>query len=125
MKVCYTHFSPNAVIRERCREGVDYLNHNFDLGFDDTVYLLKELKKNERCTLSIQTAKSSLYFFIDSEKNLWVDLDDISSLWAQSEVSLEAATEIIRIAFEGGDFDELIPTTDKEWDAYSWPSIDD
>lgn len=125
MKVCYTHFSPNAVIRERYREGVDYLNHNFDLGFDDTLYLLKELTKNERCNLSIQTPKTSLYFFIDSDKNLWVDLDDLSSLWAQSEVTMEAATEILRIAFDGGEFNELIPTTDKEWDAYSWPSQDD
>ena len=123
MKVCYTHFSPDAVVRDRYREGVDFLNHHFDLGFDDTLYLLKELK-NERCRLSIQTPKHSLCFFIDSEENLWVDLDDISSLWAQSEVSLEAATEIIRIAFAGGDFDELIPTTDKEWDAYAWPSKD-
>lgn len=120
MKVWYTHFSAGAVIRERYREGVDYLSHHFDLGFDDTLYLLKELK-NERCRLSIQTPKQGLCFFIDSENNLWVDLDDINGLWAQSEVSLEAATEIIRIAFDGGEFDELIPTTSKEWDAYAWP----
>ena len=124
MKVCYTHFSSNAVIRERYREGVDFLDHHFDLGFDDTLYLLKELK-NERSRLSMQTPKTSLLFFIDRENNLWVDLDDVSSLWAQSEVSLEAATEIIRIAFAGGEFNELIPTTDKEWDAYAWPSQDD
>jgi hypothetical protein len=121
MKVCYTHFSQNAVVRERYREGVDFLDHHFDLGFDDTLYLLKELK-NERCALSMQTPKTSLYFFIDSEKKLWVDLDDVSSLWAQSEVTLEAATEIIRIVFDGGEFNELIPTTEKEWDAYAWPS---
>ena len=125
MKVHYTHFSENAVVRERYREGVDYLNHDFDLGFDDTLYLLNELKKNERCTLWMQNEKTSLYFFIGHEKKLWVDLDDVSSLWAQSEVSLEAATEIIRILFDSGEFSELIPTTDKEWDAYSWPFKDD
>ena len=121
MKVCYTHFSPNAVIRERYQEGVDYLNHDFDLGFDATLCLLKELK-NERCRLSMETPKSSLCFFIDSENNLWVDLDDLNGLWAQSEVSLEAATEIIRMVFDGTEFGELVPTTDKVWDAYYWPS---
>ena len=47
MKVSFTHFSPNAVVRVHYQRGVDYLEHNFDLEFDDTLYLLRELRTIE------------------------------------------------------------------------------
>src|ERR1044072_407491 len=120
MKVCYTHFSPGAVVRERYQRGVDYLDHEFDLGFDDTLYLLQELK-GDRNSLWVGSSECSLYFTFDtSEGTLWVDLDAMNGLWASSDVTLEAATEILRIVFEGGEFGDLVPTTDREWAAYSW-----
>jgi hypothetical protein len=120
MMVIYRHFSPGAVVRDRYQEGVDYLDHEFDLGFDDTLYLLKELK-NHRSTLYIYAPECSLHFHIDSKKTLWVDMDcNNNGLWAASEITMDAAVEILRIAFDDGEFGELIPTTNQEWGAYAW-----
>lgn len=121
MLVRYKHFSPGAVIRNRYQEGVDYLEHEFDLEFDDTLYLLRELR--DRNNLWIDTPECTLNFSIDGEANLWVDIDGKNNFWAASEITLDAAVEILRIAIAGGPFDEHIPTTDQEWGAYSgtWP----
>ena len=122
MKAWYTHFSPNAVIRERYQRGVDYLEHEFDLGFDDTLYLLKELKP-DRDSLSLQSSDHTVRFYFESDQTLWVEVDDINGLWAVSEINLDVGTAILRIAFDGGKFGEHIPTTDREWDAYSGPNF--
>jgi hypothetical protein len=118
MKVSYKHFSPGAVIRERYREGVDYLEHNFDLGFDDILYLLKELK-NDRSQLWVYAPECTLGVFIHGDSTLSVDIDSCD-LWAASEITLDAAVEILRMAFDSEEFGELIPTTNQEWGAYSW-----
>ena len=57
MKVKFDHFSPNAVEREGYKEGVDYLRHQFDLEFDDTLHLLKQLK-NHRSSLDLSPVRS-------------------------------------------------------------------
>lgn len=120
MKVSYTHFSPGAVIRERYQKGVDYLEQEFDLGFDDTLYLLKELR-NHRSSLWVDTPNSRVEFSIASDGILCVDIECWGNgLWAASDITLEAGIEILRIAFDGGEFGELIPTTDQEWGAYAW-----
>ena len=118
MKVYFEHFSPNAVERERYQEGVDYLKHKFDLEFDDTLYLLKELKNN-RSTLSLDAPHCYVQFFVDQEGSLSVDVDTDTGLWGFADVTMEAAIEIVRRAFAGEEFGWNIPTTDQEWDAYS------
>ena len=121
MKVILDHFSPDAVERERYQEGIDYLRHNFDLEFDDTLYLLINLK-NHRSRLFIFVPKVHLHFYIEYYGSLRVEVDDYESgLWADTEVDLGIATEILRMAFAGESFGEAIPTTDREWDAYSIP----
>lgn len=122
MKVYFDHYSPNAVERERYQEGVDYLRHKFDLEFDDTLYLLKELKNNHS-TLSLDAPQCYVQFFVDQEGSLSVDLDTVTGLWAFAEVTMEAAIEIVRRAFTGEEFGWNIPTTDQEWGAYS--GVDD
>jgi hypothetical protein len=119
MKVHFNHFSAAAVERERYQEGVDYLSQEFDLEFEDTLYLLTSLK-NRRCTLSVKAPHSSLYFYVADDSSLRVEIDDFESgLWADTEVDLGIATEILRMASVGQSFGETIPTTEREWDAYS------
>ena len=121
MKVIFDHFSPDAVERERYQQGVDYLSHDFDLEFDDTLYLLTNLK-NHRSKLLVTVPEVHLNFYIESDGSLRVEIDDYKTgLWADSEVDLRVATEILRMAFAGESFRETIPTTDREWDAYSIP----
>ena len=118
MKVSFTHFSPNAPTRELYREGADYLRHDFDLGFDEALYLLRELK-NHRSSLRVDAPASSLDFYIESDGSLWVEIYGDDGLWAVSEIDLEIGAEFLRIAFDGGEFGEHIPTTGRIWDAYS------
>ena len=120
MKVTFDHFSPNAIERERYKEGVDYLSHKFDLEFDDTSYLLKELK-NHRSSLSLDAPRCFVTFSIDRDGALSVDLDTDTGLWAAGEVGMQAAIEIVRRAFAGEEFGWNIPTTDEEWGGYSGP----
>jgi hypothetical protein len=118
MKVSYTHFSPNAPIRDLYQEGADYLSHDFDFGFDETLYLLKELE-NHRSRLWVNAPACSLDFYIESDGSLWVEIYGDNGLWAVSEIDLVIGTQILRIACDGGEFGEYIPTTDRIWDAYS------
>ena len=118
MKVSYTHFSPNAPVRNLYQEGADYLRHDFDFGFEDALYLLKELK-NHRSSLWVDVPACGLNFYIESDGSLWVEIYGNNGLWAVSEIDLVVGTEILRIAFDGGEFGEHIPTTSREWDAYS------
>ena len=81
MKVSYSHFSPNAPIRDLYQEGADYLRHDFDFGFDETLYLLKELK-NHRSSLWVDAPASSLNFYIENDGSLWVEIYGNRGLWA-------------------------------------------
>ncbi len=117
MKVSYIQYSSNAPIRDRYQEGVDYLCHDFDFGVEETLYLIQELK-SDRSRVFVTGPTSALNFHFDRE-SLWVEIDDVTGLWAVSEIDLELAAAILRIAAEGTGFGEHIPTTDREWDAYS------
>ena len=95
MKVTFDHFSPGAVERERYKEGVDYLSHNFDLEFDDTRYLLTNLK-NHRSRLLVTVPRVHLHFYIESDCSLRVEVDDYETgVWADTEVDPGVATEIL------------------------------
>jgi len=118
MKTSFTHFSPNAATRDHYKQGVDYLTHDFDLEFDDTLYLLRELR-NHRSSLSVEASRNSLGFYVESDGSLRVEIYDLNGLWADSEVEIGVAIEILRMAFAGQEFGKFIPTTNREWDAYS------
>ncbi|MFN2511176.1 MAG: hypothetical protein ABR568_06995 [Pyrinomonadaceae bacterium] len=118
MKVSFTHYSPDAPIRSRYQQGADFLVHDFDLGSEEAFYLLKELK-NHRSSLRVDAAACSLNFYIEGDGSLRVEIYGNNGLWADSEVDITVATEIFRIAFEGGEFGAIMPVTNREWDAYS------
>ena len=39
--------------------------------------------------------------------------------WADTEVDLKIASEILRMIYDGEGFRCLVPTTEREWDAYA------
>ena len=118
MRVSFTHFSPLAPTRNLYQQGVDYLKHDFDLKYEDVLYLLKELR-NHRSSLWIDAPACSLDFYIEGDGSLWVEIYGNNGLWAVSEIAPAVGVEILRIAFDGGEFGEMIPTTERTWDAYS------
>ena len=118
MKVSFTHFSSDAPIKPFYQQAVDYLVHEFDLKFEDAAYLLRELR-NHRSSLWVNALTCSLNFYIESDKSLRVEIYGDNGLWADSEVEMPIDIEILKQAYEGGEFREFIPTTNKEWDAYS------
>ena len=48
-----------------------------------------------------------------------VEIDGVNGLWADSGVEVEVAVKILRMAFADQEFGKFIPTTNREWDAYS------
>jgi hypothetical protein len=112
------HYSPNAVIRDRYQEGVDYLSHDFDLELDEALHLLKQLK-NHRSSISVTAPESCLHFYIDIDESLRVEIDHWNGLWADSQVEFEEAIEILRMASACQEFGTRVPTSNREWDAYS------
>ena len=117
MKVSYKHVTRGAP------NGVPGLYQDFDFGFDETLFLLRELK-NDRSCLLIRATNSALDFYIsetDGKDVLWIELDQQDGLWAVAEINLEIGTEILRMAFADEQFGIHIPLTDREWDAYSIP----
>ena len=117
MKVNFTEVSPSIPSKERYEHGKDYLSHEFDLEFEDIIYLLKNLK-NYRSRLWIQTDYALIDFHIEEDNSLSVEID-YDNFWAVGEINLEIAEIILKQACDGKKFDNLIPTTDKEWGAYS------
>lgn len=118
LKVQFSHFSPDVPAKNLYRQGVDYLSHEFELEFADALHLLKELK-NHRSDLVINAPFAWLDFYIEEDNSLWVEIGGHNGLWAVSEIDLGIGEEILRIAYQGGDFGEQIPTTNRTWDAYS------
>jgi len=119
MKMQLTHYKPGIPPKSFYQQGVDYLQQEFDLEFEDALYLLKELK-NHRDNLWVDAPSAVLDFYIEDDGSLWVEIYGLTnSLWAISEIDLSISEEILSIAYEGEAFGEQIPTTDRTWDAYS------
>jgi hypothetical protein len=118
MKVQVTHYRPGLPEKSFYQRGVDYLRHEFDLEFADTLGLLKELK-DQQGRLEIDTPSAGLEFYIAPDNSLWVEIYGENGLWAISEIDLGIGEEILRIAYQGGDLGEQMPTTNRTWDAYS------
>ena len=120
MKVSFTDFGKDIPKKNLYQQGVDFLQHGFDLEFDDALYLLKNLK-NHRSNILIDAASASLDFYIEFDNTLWVEIYgyDNSVSWAVSEIDVEIGEEILKMAFDGREFGNSIPTTEREWDAYA------
>ena len=116
MNVSLKDFGANVPDKARYERGVDYLWHEFDLGFEDAFYLVKQLKNN-RSSVTICAPSAIVDFYIfDDELNVQIDAD---GFWHASNLDLDTAKAILRAAFEGCEhFGEQIPGTNLTWDVY-------
>jgi hypothetical protein len=116
MEVSFKDFNPNTPIKERYEYIVDYISHDFDLKFEDTFYLIKQLKHNQSSVVIFADAVVDFHIF---DNVLHVQIDG-EGFWYAENISLEIAREILKSTFEGCmDFGQYIPTTEREWEAYT------
>jgi hypothetical protein len=115
MNVSFQDFGANVPGKDRYERGVDYLLHEFDLEFEDAFYLVEHLKNN-RSSVTVYAAAIVDYYIFDDELNVQIDGD---GFWHASELDLDTAKIILRVAFDGCEhFGEQIPSTNREWDVY-------
>lgn len=116
MKVDFTDFNPNAILKDRYEYGIDYILHNFDLNFEDTYYLVKQLKHN---TNSVVVYAESIADFHLFDEALHVQIDG-QGFWFAENIDLEIAGKILKAVFEGCEyFGQYILETKKEWEAWT------
>ena len=90
--------------------------------FEDAQYLFNELlsSSNSKNRLWVESTSCGLDFYLDEESNLRVEICfSRNELWAISEIYLTVGKEMLKIAYEEKDFEEIMPTTDRNWDTYS------
>jgi hypothetical protein len=116
MKVSFKDFSATVPEKDSYERGVDYLCHEFDLKFEDALYLLKHLRNNRSSLLFYAPSAVVDFYIYGGELNVQIDGD---RFWHASNLELEAAEEILKATFEGReDFGEQMPGTNREWDVY-------
>lgn len=116
MNVSLKDFGAHVPDKDRYERGVDYLLHEFDLGFEDAFYLVKCLKNNRSSVTVCAPAAVVDFYVFSGELNVQIDGD---RFWHGSKLDLDTAREILRVAAEGcGDFGERMPGMGLAWDVY-------
>lgn len=91
----------------------------FECSVEDALYILKRIENSES-GLYVETERYFLDFHIAEERLLCVEIDKVNNnFWAYSDIDLEKAEAILRIASESKEFNEFVPTTNELWGAYS------
>jgi len=116
MRISFSDFGPQVPVKEKYQSGIDYVSHEFDLGFEDAFYLVSQLKTN-RSHVDICAPEAMVSFYIfDNELNVQIDGYG-AGFWHGSNLDLETAREILRMASDGcQDFGQHIPGTSRIWD---------
>lgn len=116
MNISFKDFGANVPDKDRYERGVDYLCHEFDLEFEDAFYLVKHLKNNRSSVTLYAPSAVVDYYIFDDALNVQIDGD---GFWHASNLDLDTAKGILRVAFEGCEhFGEQIPGTTRAWDVY-------
>lgn len=116
MQVKFTDFNPNTLIKKHYEYIADYICHDFDLEFEDSLYLIRQLKHNRSSIVIYAQAIVDFHIF-DYVLNVQIDGN---GFWAAENISLEIASEILRNTFDGCEyFGQYVLTTTKEWEAYT------
>jgi len=119
---CILHKFPSD-IKEKVfyKAGEDYEASEYEVTSAEVQALLRQLV-NERDSLYVDVSEDGvLLFHLDSDKCLWVEITYYSSFWALSKITWGMADPIIDGASQGQAFSSRIPSTNTEWDAYSFP----
>ena len=122
MNVGFQDFRPDVPDKDFYERGVDYLWQDFDLDLADTFNLLKQLKTN-RSSLVVYAPSVIVDFYI-FDNMLCVQIDG-DGFWHESDLDLETAKEILRVAFDGcDDFGSQVPGTNRHWEGHPlWADV--
>jgi hypothetical protein len=98
------------------------IEHEFDFEFEEANHLLKEWIKssNTKNRLFVESSTCALDFYLENDESLWVEIySSRNNLWAISEINLKIGEEMLKIAYAGKDFGEIMPATNKTWDVHT------
>ena len=116
MNVSLKDFGANVPDKGCYERGIDYPWHEFDLEFEDAFYLVKHLKNNHSSVAICAPSAIVDFYIFNDELNVQIDGD---GFWHASNLDMDTAKEILRIASEGCEqFGEVIPGTNHDWDVY-------
>lgn len=117
MKLTLHCFKSNIPREKVCQPGVEYEVFDIEVGPDQAFSFFDRLIF-PRDSFYLEASMDYLVDFWKHEKSIWVEVTG-SEFWATSEVSLDEAKAIIDSLDRGERFGNLIPTTMREWDAYT------
>ena len=119
MQLTFHAFFPDTPQRTLYQNGVDYLEHEYDVSPEDAYSFIEKLS-DPRDSFYLHDPESYLLLvWKEEDQSLWVELQGID-FWAISEVSLEAVKAILEIVARRGKFGDYIPTMGHIWDAYGF-----
>ena len=116
MKLSLTNYKWDVPLDTRCEAGVDYEEFEAEVGPDEVFGFFDRLIR-DRDSFTLQAPTVFLVFGKEGD-GYWVDLDNVD-LWAFAEINEAEAKAIIGMADRGEKFNHYVPTTSREWDAYS------
>lgn len=119
MQVVFTQYASETRPEGFLQEGRDYTDHQVELDDESAILLLGQLRP-ARSAMHVKAENCSLSFILDPGTAIQVEIMSfVDAFWAISEVTESEAGSIIRVAYRGEQFGEIIPGTDRIWDAYS------
>ena len=118
MRVIVTEFQGDARSEVRLQQGKDYLESEAEVDEGETILLLRRLRPS-RSRILLQGETCTAEFHLEPNREISVEIMNITDgFWSISEVSESEAESIIRMASRGEAFGQLIPGTNREWDAW-------
>jgi hypothetical protein len=119
MRLTFHAFKPEAPQQTLYRAGVDYLAHEYDVSPAEAFTFIERFN-DPRDSFYLHDPEGYLLVVWKEEgRTLWVEIQGMD-FWAISEVSADAAEEIIRMAARREKFDDSIPKVGRVWDAYGF-----
>lgn len=102
-----------------CRPGVEYRTLEAEVGPGEALAFFERLVR-PRDSFYLE-ASGRLVNFWKHGPSVWVEIT-AEELWAASEVSPEEAEAVIEALHRGESFGPRVPSSGREWDAYSVPA---
>lgn len=111
--VQYNSETPSSDLLQEDKER----SEKYELGLADAILLLQRLRSSHG-RISFKGESCTADFTLDRKELLELEITCDDSFWAISEVNDTEAESILGMLYRGEDFGELIPGTDREWDAW-------
>ena len=117
MKAVVTQFEGDTPTKDYLQAGKDYTEYEAEFDQEDAISLLRRLRPLPSRVL-FKGATYTAEFHLQPDQLINVEISSLTAFWAISEVSDSEAESIVGMIYRGEDFGELIPGTEREWDAW-------